>query len=70
MITPEHIKIVINEQEFYTHACKYQTICDKNNRYNPALTIKNKYGVTHLNNCVMGGGCGCKVWQEETDKEK
>jgi hypothetical protein len=69
MITPEHIKITINGQDFYTHACKFQELCDKKNRYNPALTIKNKYGVEHSNQCTVGGGPGCKIWCEETDKE-
>jgi hypothetical protein len=62
-------EIKINGQVFYSHPCKFQEICDKNNRYNPALTTKNKYGVEHLNQCTVGGGCGCKHWREETDKE-
>ena len=69
MITPDHIKITINNQEFYTHACKFQELCDKNNRYNPALTIKNKYGIEHLNQCTVGGGSGCVIWRTETDRE-
>jgi hypothetical protein len=70
MITPEHIKITINGQEFYTHSCKFQELCDKHNRYNPALKLTNKYGIEHLNQCTVGGGCGCKSWTEQTAIEQ
>ena len=69
MITPQNIKIVINGQEFYTRSCKFQKLCDEKNRYNPALTIKNDYGIEHLNQCTVGGGSGCIHWKTETDKE-
>lgn len=70
MITPQGIKSIgANGCEFATYRCKFDELCDKHNRYNPAIMTKNSYGVEHLNICTHGGGPGCKKWREETDKE-
>jgi hypothetical protein len=62
-------QVIINGQDFYTSPCKFEAICKKTGKFNPALKLVNKYGVEHLNSCVMGGGCGCVTWRTETDKE-
>lgn len=70
MITPQGIKSVgANGQEFYTYPCKFEKKCDRENRYNPAVMIKNKYGIEHLCPCTHGGGAGCSYWRNQTDEE-
>ena len=61
-------QIIINGQEFYTSPCKYEEICKKNSKFNPALKLVNKYGVEHLNPCMMGGGTACATWRNEIDQ--
>lgn len=70
MITPEGIKSIgANGCDFYTYSCKFEKQCDKKNRYNPAVMIKNNYGIERLNLCTHGGGNGCNHWRVQTDEE-
>jgi hypothetical protein len=52
---------IINGLNFPLHGCKFEDTCTK---YNPAGTIKNSYGVIHLNPCTHGGGSGHKCWRD------
>jgi hypothetical protein len=70
MITPQGIKSIgANGCEFYTYPCKFEKQCDKKNRYNPAVMIKNAYGVERLCMCTHGGGVGCHIYREQIDEE-
>jgi len=54
-----------NGATFYSYPCRFEDLCQK---YNPALTLTDKRGVTLLNKCTHGGGVGCASWKHRVNQ--